>query len=294
MGMFDTSNCRINAPTTKQYSHAGSSVCNHGSTSSHSRFTSTSDDLISNRIIEDIFRHNQLMYINQSSPDTYFYKQKDDRTLPFMPTISEETKYDVEQESNLAPHIPLHRIATAAAIAMSIVNKETTTKLITSSNAAVVDHITILLHHGNEREKELAACALHRLATHKENRSIIAERGSISPLLDIIRNGTSYQEDQALAAIATLIVHNDKNKVMIARADGISPLLRIVRNGTEMQQSLAVRALYCLAKNENIRDEVFRKGGISPIADLTVKYETTPDLRRSAIATLKLLSTNKR
>ena len=112
-------------------------------------------------------------------------------------------------------------------------------------------------------------------------------------MLDIIRNGTTFQKNQALAAIVTLIVHNEKNKIMIARADGISPLLRIVRDGTEMQQSLAVRALYCLVKNENIRDEVYQKGGISPIVNLTVKHETAPDRRRSAIATLKLLSTNK-
>ena len=46
-------------------------------------------------------------------------------------------------------------------------------------------------------------------------------------------------------------------------------------------------------KNENIRDKVYQKGGISPIVNLTVKHETALDLRRSAIATLKLISTNK-
>merc|ERR1719469_187867 len=184
-------------------------------------------------------------------------------------------------------------MAIASSIAMSIINNETSTQLITSSNALTIDHMIILLYNGNEKEKELAACALHRLATLKENRSIITERGSIPPLLDIIRNGTDFQKNQALAAIASLTVHNDKNKLMIAHADGISLLLRIVRNGTKKQQSLALRALYCLAKNENIRDEVFRKGGIAPIVNLTVKYETAPDLRRSAIATLKLLSINK-
>ena len=78
-----------------------------------------------------------------------------------MPTISEETNYDVEQESNRMPHIALHRISTASTIAMSIINNETSTKLNTSSNAVIVDHMITLLHHGNEKEKELAACALH-------------------------------------------------------------------------------------------------------------------------------------
>jgi len=234
-------------------------------------------------------KHNHSHDILKASPNRRITTKKDARAFRFMPTISEETKCDVEQDSNIS----LHRIATASTIATSIINNEMDKILINSSNAMAIDHMVILLYHGDEREKELAACALHRLATHKENRSILTQRGSIPPLLYIVRNGTTFQKNQALAAIASLTVHNDPNKALIASADGISPLIQIVRNGTEKQQSLAVRALYCLAKNENIRDEVFRKGGVAPIENLTVSSETTPDLRRSAIATLKLLSANK-
>lgn len=251
----------------------------------------TDDDLITDQIIENLFAENKVVYYNQTSPHQTFCEQKDAQAVQLMPTISEETKHHVEQESDILPHISLHQIADASTIAMSIINNETNTNLITISDS--VDHMVILLRYGNAREKELAACALHRLATQKENRSIITRRGSIPPLLDIIQKGTTFQKDQALAAIATLIVNNDRIKLMIAHAEGISPILHVIRNGTEKQQGLAVRALYCLVKNEKIRDEVYRKGGISPLINLTVKYDTTPDLRRSAIATLKLLYMNK-
>ena len=247
------------------------------------------DDSTPNRALADL-----LPNISKASPTRRLRKQEGARVSRSMLTINEETKYDIEEERNIIPHISLQMTATASTVAMSIINNEKNRKLISVSDS--VNYMVTLLQYGNDKEKEIAACALHRLAAHKENRSLITQGGSIPPLLELIRNGTVFQKNQALAAITSLAVRNDINKLLIARAGGIAPLLRVVQKGTDTQQSLAMRALYCLSKNEKIRDEVYRTGGIAlivEIVELTLNYETGPDLKKSAIATLKLFSTKK-
>ena len=42
-----------------------------------------------------------------------------------------------------------------------------------------IDYIIILLQNGNQKEKKIPACALHRLTLNEENRSLIAEKSDI-------------------------------------------------------------------------------------------------------------------
>lgn len=64
----------------------------------------------------------------------------------------------------------------------------------------------ILLRHGNQKEKEICACALNCLAANKKNRSIIGQRGGIPPLLDLIQNGTISQKEHAMDTFVSLTV----------------------------------------------------------------------------------------
>ena len=153
-----------------------------------------------------------------------------------------------------------------------------------------VAYVMTLLRHSDPREKKIAACALHRLSAH-EKRGMKVRMGAVPPLLDLVRNGTDLQKNQAAAAVAGLAVRNDGNKLLIARAGGVSALVELTRGGTDKQKSLAVRALYCLAKDEGIRNEIYRRGGIEPIIELVAKNDTLPDLKRYASAALRLFDT---
>ena len=43
----------------------------------------------------------------------------------------------------------------------------------------IIDYIIILLRNGNQIEKKIHVCALHRLTLNEENRSLIAEKSGI-------------------------------------------------------------------------------------------------------------------
>lgn len=214
--------------------------------------------------------------------------QKSSEAIPMRRVQSQKSTSSFQYKKS--PCISMHTIAAASALAMSIIDNETKSKSITVTDS--IDHMVILVRHGNETEKEIAACALHRLATHEDNRGLVGQRGSIPLLLYLIRVGTTPQKNQALAAIATLSIHNKNNISLIAQAGGIPILLQVIKEDTYTQRKLAVHALYCLAKNENNRVVISLKGGIA-IKELTVKHDTTPDLKRLAAATLKRLSTKK-
>jgi len=210
------------------------------------------------------------------------------RTFRCMETVEEETVYDIQRQEDSIPHISLRRKSAISDLAMWIIKNEKNKELVAVSDS--VDYMVALLQCGNEREKEIAACALHRLATNEQSRNLIAQRGGIVPLLDLIQNGTALQKNQAVAALAALAVKNENNKLLISQAGGVTPLLYLTQNGTEKQKSLAVRALYCLAKDEQIRDEIYQKDGITAILELVKQNDTPPNLKRYATAMLQLFS----
>jgi len=262
-------------------------------TSSQRCCPESANDFISNPKVPVSLRCNPQKYVVPILWNISVRQKKPARTFRCMATVQEETDHDIEQEGNSSiPHDLTRAKATASNLAMSIINNNKKRKSVDVSVS--VEYIVTLLRHGNQREKEIAACALHRLSAHEKNRSVIAQKGGIPPLLDLIRNGTALQKNQAAAAIAGLAVRNDSNKLLIARAGGISPLLKLTRNGTDKQKSLAVRALYCLAKDEGIRNEIYLRGGIEPIIELVAKNDTLPDLKRYASAALRLFDTQDR
>lgn len=266
--------------------------------------------LLPNHAIPGLLSHDSKKYAIFNNSEILSSKclrwQKAKTPFQCMATVREETQHNIKQEtsSNMKAAVSqttwkirtigsqrLSKMIYAASdLAISIINNKNNKVLMTVPDS--VESMITLLQYGNQKEKEIGACALHRLAAHTQNRSIIAQRGGIPPLLDLVQNGTSMQKNQATATIATLAVQNDNNKLLIAEAGGISPLLQLAKEGTDEQKSLAVRALYCLAKNRNIREEFFEIGDIGPILDLVAKNNTIPKLKRYATATLQLFSTN--
>jgi len=253
--------------------------------STHTCFPMGVDDLIPNRAISGLLARNTTPNTLEVSSTKLVRKKRAAHAYRFMATIKEDIMHDNGREGAC---ISLQVMATASTHAMSIINDENSRGMIIGSNS--IEHMLTLLHHGNHREKELGACVLYRLAAHEENRILIAQKGGIPPLLDIIQNGTTSQKKQAVPAIASLAFRNNSNKLLIARAGGISPLLRLIQNGTDKEKSLAVKAVYCLATNKKIRDEISQKGGIELITGIVVKKDTPSDLKRYSTATLRLFS----
>jgi len=244
------------------------------------------DDLIPNRAISDLLARNTIPNTLEDSSAKPVRKPNAVHTYRFMATIKEDMMYDTEPEGGSIPCNSLQVMPTMSTHAKSTIKNKNNRRMITGSNS--IEHMVILLQHGNQREKEIGASVLYRLAAHEENRTIIAQNGGIPPLLDIIQNGTTSQKKQAVPAIASLAFQNESNKELIARAGGILPLLRLIQKGTEKEKSLAVKAIYCLATNTKIRDEISQKGGIELIVGLVVKKDTPSDLKRYATATLRL------
>jgi len=242
--------------------------------------------VIPNRAISDLLARNTIPNTLEVSSAKLVRKPNATHTYRFLATIKEDMMYDIEPEGGGVPCISLQVMPNASTPAESIIKNQNNRRMITGSNS--IEHMVILLQHGNQREKEIGACVLYRLAAHEENRRLIAQNGGIPPLLDIIQNGTTSQKKQAVPAIASLAFQNESNKELIARAGGILPLLRLIQKGTEKEKSLAVKAIYCLATNTKIRDEISQKGGIELIVGLVVKKDTPSDLKRYATATLRL------
>jgi len=285
----------INPINNHTYEQHAITLCllKHG-ISPQTGYLMSDDDSLRNHAMTDLVTQKVQTYAIPNhvnvSPAKCMRKPKAVRACRCMATVKEETEHDIERESE-GILVSLQMIAVAFALATSIISNKNEGESITVSNR--IDLMIILLQHGNQKEREIGACALHRLAVHEENRSLIAERGGIPALLDLIKKGTTSQKNQAMAAIATLAVRNDDNKVCIARAGGISPLLRLIQNGTNKQKSLALRALYCLSKKEEIRNEIFRKGGIALIVELVARNDTSPNVKRYAACTLQLFSTER-
>ena len=102
----------------------------------------------------------------------------------------------------------------------------------------------------NEQKSSAAADALWNLAYNDDNQILIAKAGGIPPLVELVRDGTDVQKEEAAFALHRL-AYNDDNQIAIAKAGGIPPLVALVRDGNAAQKLNAAQALGCLAYNDD-------------------------------------------
>ena len=79
---------------------------------------------------------------------------------------------------------------------------------------------------------------------------MIADAGGITPLIDLVKDGTDEQKEYAAGALMNLAWNNDTNRKLIADAGGITPLIDLVKDGTDKQKEYAAGALMNLAMQQ--------------------------------------------
>ncbi|RLN74928.1 hypothetical protein BBJ28_00026138, partial [Nothophytophthora sp. Chile5] len=147
-----------------------------------------------------------------------------------------------------------------------------------------------ILQHGSDPEKEdgvvLCACIAAR-----GNKDTLREAGILTPLVDILRNGSAEQIMWATEALQGLAC-SDQNRFAIADEDTVPLLVALVRAGTDAQKSCAANALGNLvADGDEIQTTIAREGAIPPLVAL-LRMGTKEHKQWAAYALAKLAASN--
>ncbi|RLN95886.1 hypothetical protein BBJ28_00025100, partial [Nothophytophthora sp. Chile5] len=124
-----------------------------------------------------------------------------------------------------------------------------------------------VLQLDNEQQKEDGLVLCTSIAT-PTNRDAMRDVGVATPLIRMLRNGTTEQKTWATHALGAFACDNKENCALIGRGEGIILLIALVRAGTDEQKQRAAYALGNIAKNDANRLVIARDGGISPLVAL--------------------------
>ncbi|KAH1113549.1 hypothetical protein J1N35_006927 [Gossypium stocksii] len=113
-----------------------------------------------------------------------------------------------------------------------------------------------------------AASKLRLLAKHNmDNRIIIANRGAISLLVDLLHSPDANTQENAVTALLNLSI-NDNNKTAIANANAIEPLIHVLKTGSPEAKENSAATLFSLSVIEDNKVRIGRSGAIGPLVDL--------------------------
>ncbi|GMJ08027.1 plant U-box 4 [Hibiscus trionum] len=117
----------------------------------------------------------------------------------------------------------------------------------------------------NQRE---ATAQLRLLAKHNmDNRIIIANCGTITLLVDLLRSPDTKTQENAVTALLNLSI-NDNNKTAIADANAIEPLIHVLETGSPEAKENSAATLFSLSVIEDNKVKIGRSGAIKPLVDL--------------------------
>ncbi|KAK8717455.1 hypothetical protein V6N13_044724 [Hibiscus sabdariffa] len=117
----------------------------------------------------------------------------------------------------------------------------------------------------NQRE---ATAQLRLLAKHNmDNRIIIANCGSITLLVDLLRSPDTKTQENAVTALLNLSI-NDNNKTAIADANAIEPLIHVLETGSPEAKENSAATLFSLSVIEDNKVKIGRSGAVKPLVDL--------------------------
>lgn len=113
-----------------------------------------------------------------------------------------------------------------------------------------------------------ATAELRLLARNNmDNRIVIANCGSITFLVDLLRSEDSKTQENAVTALLNLSI-NDNNKTAIANANAIEPLIHVLQTGTSEAKENSAATLFSLSVVEDNKIKIGRSGAIQPLVDL--------------------------
>ena len=113
-----------------------------------------------------------------------------------------------------------------------------------------IPRVVELLNSSNMGSKRASAWALRHLAAIDENRVLMVEQGAIAPLLKLIEedfSGDEQGDEAQTAAIGALqiLAVNDECSKQIAALGGVASLVACLRRGSDFcKASLAARVFF--------------------------------------------------
>lgn len=113
-----------------------------------------------------------------------------------------------------------------------------------------------------------AAAELRLLAKNNvENRSIIGQSGSVTPLLSLLFSEIKETQEHAVTALLNLSI-DDANKARIAEAGAIEPLIHVLKTGSDGARENSAAALFSLSVLEEYKAKIGRSGAVKSLVDL--------------------------
>ncbi|GMF30295.1 unnamed protein product [Phytophthora lilii] len=121
----------------------------------------------------------------------------------------------------------------------------------------------------------------------------IVREGGISPLIELMRDGTDDQKQWATYALGNIAKDNEANRAAIAQRDTIASLMILLRAGTNAQKQWASYTLGYLAKhNKKNAAEIANEGAIEQLIGL-VESGTYEQMEIAARALEMIASDNE-
>ncbi|DBA03074.1 TPA: hypothetical protein N0F65_003321 [Lagenidium giganteum] len=139
------------------------------------------------------------------------------------------------------------------------------------SRRLAAQSLVAFLNKGTDAQRQSALWTiLWQTASDTDSQVRIADAGGISPLVQLIANGSEIQREQAAGALGK-IAAIAANRVHIAVAGGVPPLVELITNGTEKQKEYAARALCNMASGiDRNGAKIGELGAITPLVQLVV------------------------
>ena len=155
-----------------------------------------------------------------------------------------------------------------------------------------------LLKSESSRAKENAASAITQLCITKEIQDVIADKGGIPLLVQVLQSSSSNKDTSAntlcslaAQAIWQLSKDNRANQLAIAEAGAINFLVAMLGSPSAEMQSNAAGALATLAmNNQENQSSIARTGAIAPLC--TLVREGSDETKEQSASALWALSTD--
>ncbi|KAE9000293.1 hypothetical protein PR001_g18824 [Phytophthora rubi] len=136
-------------------------------------------------------------------------------------------------------------------------------------DSGLVSALVEVLKNENDAVKLWAAVAVGRFANNDVDRTTIANKGAIVPLLVLLQAGTPPQKLWASYALAKLCQDNETNSVAIANSGAIPLLMTLLQDGSERQKEFAALALGHLAfASDNSSAMIASAGAVALLVSL--------------------------
>ncbi|KAG8375152.1 hypothetical protein BUALT_Bualt10G0070700 [Buddleja alternifolia] len=133
-----------------------------------------------------------------------------------------------------------------------------------------------------------ATAGIRLLAKHNmDNRTIIANSGAITLLVDLLQSTDLTVKENAVTALLNLSI-NDSDKSAIANAGTIEPLIHVLETGSPEAKENSAAILFSISLIDENKIKIGRLGAIEPLVDLL--GNGTPIGKKDAVAALFHLS----